>query len=54
MDKDSLVKKCTEILVKGRGRPRKTLDEVVRGDLKILNIQRDLAQDKVKWKFAVK
>ena len=53
MDKGSRVKKCREIVVKGhrgRGVSRKTLDEVVRGDLRVLNIQRDVAQDRVKWK----
>ena len=49
-------KKCMEIVVEGhrRGRLRKTGDEVIQGNLRVLNIQGDLAQDRVKWKFATK
>ena len=36
----------------GRGRPQKISDEVIRGELGELNIQRGVAQDTVKWKFA--
>ncbi len=38
---------------RGRGRPRKTWDEVVRDDLKAKAIHRDLAQDRVAWKKAI-
>ncbi len=46
MDVDNWVKKCRDVDVegsRGRGRPRKTRDEVVRGDLKAKAIHRDLA-----------
>ncbi len=54
MDVDNWVKKCRDLDVegnRGRGRPRKTWDEVVRGDIKA--IHRDLAQDWVAWKKAI-
>ena len=54
---DSWVKKCREIVIgghRGRGRPQKTWDEVVQGDLRVLNIQLDLGLGRVKWKFAIK
>ncbi len=56
MDVDYWVKKCIDLDVEGswvRGRPRKTLDEVVRGDLKAKDIHRDLVQDRVAWKKAI-
>ncbi len=40
-------------VAQGRGRPRKTWDEVVRGDLKAKAIHCDLAQDRVAWKKAI-
>ena len=57
MDKYSWVKKCREIVVEGYrgiGRPQKTWDEVIQGDLRILNIQHDMTQNRFKWKFAIK
>ena len=51
IDKDSLVKKCREIIVEGhrwRGRPQKTWDEVTHGDHRVLNVQHEVAQDRVK------
>ncbi len=38
---------------RGRKRPRKILDEGVRGDLKAKAIHRDLIQDRVAWKKAI-
>ncbi len=40
---------------RGRGRPRKTWDEVVsvRGDLKAKATHRDLSQDREAWKKAI-
>ncbi len=49
MDVDNWVKKCRDLDVEGsrcRGRPRKTWDEVVRRDLKVKAIHRDLARDR--------
>ena len=45
--------KCREIEVKGHGKPRKTLDEVTWAGLTVLNIQHEVAQDRIKFKFAV-
>ncbi len=56
MDVDNWVKKCRDLDVEGsrsRGRPRKTWDEVVRGDLKAKANHRDLAQDRVAWMKAI-
>ena len=51
-------KKYREIVVEGhmgRGRPQKTWDEVIKGNLILeLNAQCDMAQDRVKWKLAFK
>ncbi len=38
---------------RGRGRPRKTWDEIVRGDLKTKDIHHDVVQDRVAWKKAI-
>ncbi len=56
MDVNNWVRKCRDLDVegsRGRGRPRKTWDDVVRGDLKAMAIHRDLAQDRVAWKKAI-
>ncbi len=56
MDADNWVKKCRDLDVegsRGRGRPRKTWDEVVRGDLKAKAIHHDLTQERVTWKKAI-
>ncbi len=56
MDVDNWLKKCRDLDVEsswGRGRLRKTWDEVVRGDLKAKVIHRDLAQDRVAWEKAI-
>ena len=53
MDDENWVKKSREIVVVGqrrRGRPRKTWEEVVRNDLTGKGIDRELAQNKTKWK----
>ncbi len=53
---DNWVKKCKDLDVEGsqgRGRPRKTWDEGVRGDLTVKVIHRDLAQNRVAWKKAI-
>ena len=48
------VKEGREIVVeghRGRGRPQKTLDEL---DLRMLNMQHELAHNSIKWKFPIK
>ena len=52
MDKDSWVKKCREMVEghRGIGRPLKTWDEVIPGDLRVLTIQHDMDQH---MKFAI-
>ena len=52
-EKNSWIKKCREIVVghRWRCRPRKTWDEVIWDNLRVLN---DMVQDRVKWKFAIK
>ena len=39
---------------KGRGRPRKTWYETIRGDLKFINGKEDDTMDRVKWRLAVR
>ncbi len=56
MDVDNWVKKFRDLDVKcsrGRGRPRKAWDDVIRGGLKAKAIHCDLAQDRVAWKKAI-
>ena len=53
MDNDNPVSQCRFIDVTGqrtRGRPRKTWNEVLRNDLKQLNLDSNLAQDREVWK----
>ncbi len=55
MQDDNWVKKSREIKVtgrRGRGRPRKTWEEVVRSDLAAIGRDRALAQNRVEWKRA--
>ena len=42
-------RRCREIVVEGhrRGRPLKSWDEAIRGDLRMLNIQHHVTQDRV-------
>lgn len=57
MDVKCWVKKCRDIAVPGdagRGRPRKTWEQVVSCDLRSKNICIELAQDRLKWKKAIK
>ena len=57
MNDDNWVKKSREIAVegrRGRGRPCKTWKEVVQADLRAKGIEHNLAQDRVKWKRAIK
>ena len=50
---DALVRRCERINIprdkRGRGRPKKSLDEVIREDLKVVGLSEDLAQDRRLW-----
>ena len=39
---------------RGRGRPKKSLDEVVREDLKVVGLTKDLAQDRRLWQDRIR
>ena len=55
MDRDSWVIKVRTMSVEGRvgrGRPKKTLDEVVQGDLRAGGLNKEDAQDRASWRAA--
>ena len=39
---------------RGRGRPKKGLDEVIREDLKVVGLSEDLAQDRRLWRNKIR
>jgi len=39
---------------RGRGQPKKSLDEVVREDLKVVGLTKDLAQDRRLWQDRIR
>jgi len=47
---DAPVRRCERINIpegrRGRGRPRKSLDEVIREDLKVIGLMEDMVQDR--------
>ena len=47
------VRRCESIDLpggkRGRGRPKKSLDEVIKEDLKVVGLTEDLAQDRRLW-----
>ena len=48
---------CRQLKVEGKrpvGRPRKTWDEVVTEDMEAWNLEREMAQDRVTWRRALK
>ena len=55
---DAPVWRCETINIsvgyRGRGRPKKSLDEVIRGDLKVVGLTEDLAQDRRLWRDRIK
>ena len=55
---DTPVERCKRINIpggkRGRGRPRKSLDEVIREDLKVVGLTEDLAQDRKLWRDRIK
>ena len=38
----------------GGGRPKKSLDEVIREDLKVVGLTKDMAQDRRLWRDRIK
>ena len=53
MDKNAWASRCRTIKVTGttgRGRPKKTWEEVIRIDLKQKGVSRDLVKDRITWK----
>ena len=55
---DALVRRCERIDIpegrRGRGRPKKSLDEVIREDLKVVGLTEDMAQDRKLWRDRIK
>jgi len=39
---------------RGRGRPKKSMDEVIRGDLKVVRLTEDMAHDRRLWRDRIK
>ena len=58
MSVDAPVKRCEMINIpggkRGRGRPKKSLDEVIREDLKVVGLTEDLTQDRKLWGDRIK
>ena len=52
------VRKCELIDLpggkRGRGRPKKSLDEVIREDLKVVGLTKDLTQDRRLWRNKIR
>jgi len=55
---DAPVRRCEMINIpggkRGRGRPKKSLDEVIREDLKVVGLTEDLTQDRRLWRNMIK
>ena len=55
---DAPVRRCERINIpegrRGRGRPKKNLDEVIREDLKVVGLTEDMAQDRKLWRDRIK
>ena len=55
---DVTVRRCEMINIPGgkrrRGRPKKSLDEVIREDLRVVSLTEDLAQDRKLWQDTIK
>jgi len=55
---DAPVKRCELINItegkRGRGRPKKSLDEVIREDLKVVGLTEDMTQDRRPWRDRIK
>ena len=55
---DAPVRRCERINIsegrRGRERPKKSLDEVIREDLKVASLTEDIAQDRKLWRDRIK
>jgi len=55
---DAPVRRCETINIpdgnRRRDRPKKSLDEVIRGDLKVVGLTEDMAQDRRLWRDRIK
>ena len=55
---DAPVRRCETINIpigfRGRGRPKKSLDEVIRGDLKVVGLMENMTQDRRFWRDRIK
>ena len=55
---DVPVRRCETINIpvgfRGRGRPKKSLVEVIRGDLKVVGLTEDMVQDRRLWRDRIK
>ena len=47
------VLKRVDMVKKGRGRPKLTWDELVKRDLKVWNISKEIVLDRSAWKLAI-
>ena len=57
MGDEDWVKRCRDMEVAGkraRGRPRKTWMETVKGDMTVKGLKKEDAQDRVKWRAALR
>ena len=58
MSVDTPVRRCKRINIpegkRGRGRPKKSLDKVIREDLKVVQLTKDMAQDRRLWQDRIK
>ena len=55
---DAPVRRCERINIpegkRGRGRPKKSFDDVIREDLKFVGLTKDMAQDRSLWRDRIK
>ena len=55
---DTQMRRCEMIDIpegkRGRGRPKKSVDEVIREDLKVVGLTEDLTQDRKLWRDRIK
>ena len=55
---DASVRRCERTNIpkgkRGRGRPKKSLDEVIREDLKVVGMTEDMANDRTPWRDRIR
>ena len=57
MEEDNWVQRVRSINVEGavaRGRPKKTWDEVIQNDLRVMGLNRETARDRAGWRAAIR